>query len=66
MHAALGKLPPDQREAVILVGGAGFSYEEAAEMCGVALGTLKSRVSRGRAALANLLDKPAGDATEAA
>jgi RNA polymerase sigma-70 factor (ECF subfamily) len=55
MHAALAKLPADQREAVILVGAAGFSYEEAAEMCGVALGTLKSRVSRGRVALAAIL-----------
>lgn len=55
MRTALGQLPPDQREAIILVGASGFSYEEAAEICLVAVGTIKSRVSRARTRLAELL-----------
>jgi RNA polymerase sigma-70 factor (ECF subfamily) len=54
-RVALGKLPTDQREALILVGGSGFSYEEAAEICGCAVGTIKSRVNRARTRLAELL-----------
>jgi RNA polymerase sigma-70 factor (ECF subfamily) len=53
--AALGKLEPAQREALILVGAEGFSYEEAAQICGCAVGTIKSRVNRGRQRLAELL-----------
>src|SRR5205085_2020718 len=53
--AALNKLPEDQREALILIGASGFSYEEAAEICGCAVGTIKSRVNRARTRLANLL-----------
>jgi RNA polymerase sigma-70 factor (ECF subfamily) len=45
-------LPDDQREALILIGAGGFSYEEAAEICGIAVGTIKSRVSRARDRLA--------------
>jgi RNA polymerase sigma-70 factor (ECF subfamily) len=52
---ALIKLPPSHREALILVGAEGLSYEEAATVCGVPLGTIKSRVSRGREKLASLL-----------
>src|ERR1700754_2979426 len=52
---ALAKLPPDQREALILVGASGFSYEEAANICGCAVGTIKSRVNRARTRLADLL-----------
>jgi len=55
---ALRNLPTEQREAVVLVGAAGFSYQEAAEICGVPEGTVKSRVARGRQALLNML---AGD-----
>ncbi len=40
---ALAKLPHDQREALVLVGASGFSYEEAAEICGCAVGTIKIR-----------------------
>jgi RNA polymerase sigma-70 factor, ECF subfamily len=59
---ALLELPDDQREALILVGASGFAYEEAAEICGVAVGTIKSRVSRARAKLAQLLElSPAAD-----
>jgi RNA polymerase sigma-70 factor (ECF subfamily) len=56
MLLALQQLPPDQREALILVGAGGISYEEAAKIIGVAIGTVKSRVSRGRAALEALLE----------
>jgi RNA polymerase sigma-70 factor (ECF subfamily) len=70
MRLALGMLPSEQREALILVGAGGFAYEEAAEICGCAVGTVKSRVSRARRALQGILErgaydrdgKPAGDA----
>ncbi|MGH6873694.1 MAG: sigma-70 family RNA polymerase sigma factor [Aestuariivirgaceae bacterium] len=52
---ALRELPDDQREALILVGASGFSYEEAAGICNVAVGTIKSRVSRARSHLAKRL-----------
>src|SRR5690606_21963626 len=52
---ALELLPEDQREAIILIGGSGFSYEEAAEICGCAVGTIKSRVSRARSRLQEIL-----------
>ena len=52
---ALDTLPPDQREALILVGAAGFSYEEAASICDCAVGTIKSRVNRARARLTQSL-----------
>ena len=55
-RTALAKLPEDQREALILVGASGFSYEEAAEICGCAVGTIKSRVNRARTRLAHLLN----------
>jgi RNA polymerase sigma-70 factor (ECF subfamily) len=54
-RTALAKLPPDQREALVLVGASGFSYEEAAAICGCAVGTIKSRVNRARGRLADLL-----------
>ena len=53
---ALDKLPSDRREAIVLVGASGFSYEEAAEISGCAVGTIKSRVSRARVALQELLE----------
>src|SRR5207253_584584 len=49
LQVALQQLPDEHREALILVGAAGLSYEEAAEICGCALGTIKSRVNRPRA-----------------
>ncbi|WP_370931568.1 sigma-70 family RNA polymerase sigma factor [Bartonella sp. DGB1] len=52
---ALNKLPFDQREAIILVGASGFSYEETAKICDCAVGTIKSRVSRARVRLQDLL-----------
>jgi RNA polymerase sigma-70 factor (ECF subfamily) len=57
MQRALLHLPQPQREALILVGAGGFAYEEAAEICGCAVGTIKSRVARGRVALENLLNE---------
>jgi RNA polymerase sigma-70 factor (ECF subfamily) len=54
-RAALTQLPDDQREALILVGAAGFSYEEAAEISSCAVGTIKSRVNRARNRLAGIL-----------
>ena len=57
---ALQKLPVDQREALILVGASGLSYEEAAAICGCAPGTMKSRVNRARNRLAETLAIPKG------
>jgi RNA polymerase sigma-70 factor (ECF subfamily) len=54
-RGALEQLPEDQREAIILIGASGFSYEEAAEICGCAVGTIKSRVSRARTRLQDIL-----------
>jgi RNA polymerase sigma-70 factor (ECF subfamily) len=56
LQAALKQLPDEHREALILVGAAGLTYEEAAEICGCALGTIKSRVNRARARLLRLMD----------
>lgn len=56
MHRALMQLPQPQREALILVGAGGFAYEEAAQICDCAVGTIKSRVARGRVALEALLE----------
>ena len=52
---ALARLSEEHREVLIMVGASGLSYEEAAEICGVAVGTIKSRVNRARAKLADLL-----------
>ena len=56
VQRALLMLPVDQREALILIGAGGLSYEEGSEICGVAVGTMKSRVSRARAALQAILE----------
>jgi RNA polymerase sigma-70 factor (ECF subfamily) len=56
IHRALLTLPPERREALLLVGAGGFSYEEAAQICGCAVGTIKSRVGRARAALAAMIE----------
>ena len=55
MRKALAKLSIEHREALILVAAEGMSYAEAAQVCGVAIGTMKSRVHRGRVHLAELL-----------
>jgi RNA polymerase sigma-70 factor (ECF subfamily) len=59
--AALGEISAEQREALILIGVSGFSYEEAAEICGCAIGTVKSRVSRARTILAAKLAQPVAE-----
>lgn len=56
METALQDLAPERREAVLLVGASGFSYEEAAEIAGCPIGTMKSRVARARADLAKQLN----------
>ena len=56
LQSALRQLPEEHREALILVGAAGLTYEEAAEVCGCALGTIKSRVNRARARLLKLME----------
>ena len=62
VQAALQKLPPEQREVLILIGANGVSYEEAAEIMGCAIGTIKSRLARGRVALTTLIEgRPIGD-----
>ncbi len=55
LAAALWRLSPQYREALILIGAGGFSYEEAARLCGCAVGTMKARVSRARRQLADLV-----------
>ncbi|MFZ1415102.1 MAG: sigma-70 family RNA polymerase sigma factor [Defluviicoccus sp.] len=58
---AMAKLNSEQREALILVGPAGCSYEEAAEICGCAVGTIKSRVNRARLRLSACLEDDCQD-----
>ena len=55
LRSALAELPVDQREALILVGASGYSYDEAAKVCHCAVGTIKSRVNRARSRLSQLL-----------
>jgi RNA polymerase sigma-70 factor (ECF subfamily) len=69
---ALCALPASQREAVILVAAGGYTYEDAARLCRTSAQNVKSRVSRGRARLLQLVDgerslppRPAARATEA-
>jgi RNA polymerase sigma-70 factor (ECF subfamily) len=61
LRLGLAMLPIEQREALILVGAGGFAYEEAAEICGCAVGTVKSRVSRARRALQGILESGSYD-----
>lgn len=56
LRNALSQLADDQREALILVGAGGLAYEEVAEICGCAVGTIKSRVSRARKAVVEILE----------
>ncbi|RGP41373.1 ECF RNA polymerase sigma factor EcfG [Altererythrobacter insulae] len=55
LQRAMQTLPAERREALLLVGAGGFSYEEAAQICECAVGTIKSRVGRARAALNSML-----------
>ncbi|MCU0954367.1 MAG: sigma-70 family RNA polymerase sigma factor [Hyphomicrobium sp.] len=54
-QSAFRQLLPEQKEALVLIGAEGFSYEEAALMCGCAVGTMKSRVNRARVKLARIM-----------
>lgn len=56
VRRALACLPDDQREALILIGAGGLSYEEVSEICGCAIGTIKSRVSRARDRLVAIIE----------
>jgi RNA polymerase sigma-70 factor (ECF subfamily) len=53
---AMDQLTPDSRDALLLVVASGLSYQEAADVCGCAIGTMKSRVNRARERLAQLVD----------
>ncbi|MGO4410906.1 MULTISPECIES: sigma-70 family RNA polymerase sigma factor [unclassified Brevundimonas] len=64
LQAALNALPPEHREAIVMVGAAGLSYQEAADIAGCAVGTIKSRVNRARHRLALLLDEPPVEAVQ--
>ncbi len=55
LRSAFAQLPPEQREALLLIGAEGLIYEDAARICGMRLGTMKSRAFRARARLAELL-----------
>jgi RNA polymerase sigma-70 factor, ECF subfamily len=61
LMAMLLRLPAEQREALLLVGGSGLSHEDAAKTSGVAIGTIKSRVHRARLRLANMMHIELGD-----
>ena len=63
-RAALDRLRPEHREALILVGASGLSYDDAAGLCACPVGTIKSRVSRARTRLAALLAVPEQSASE--
>jgi len=65
MSAALQQLTDDHREAILLVGAEGMSYEEAAEVCGCPVGTVKSRVNRARQRLAELMGDDFADDQDA-
>jgi RNA polymerase sigma-70 factor, ECF subfamily len=55
LGTALTTLPAEMRQAIVMVGACGLSYEDAARACGCAIGTIKSRVHRGRSRLASML-----------
>ena len=60
LQRALMQLPEAWREAVVLVGAGGLSYQEAADICGCPIGTIRSRVARGRAELDRIMNGPGG------
>jgi RNA polymerase sigma-70 factor (ECF subfamily) len=60
VRRALNLLPDEQRDALVLVAAGGLSSEEAAQICKCAVGTIKSRVSRARAALSEILARRSG------
>lgn len=60
VRRALAELSEEHREALLLVGAGGYAYHEAAEICGCAVGTMKSRVNRARQRLAEVLERGPG------
>jgi RNA polymerase sigma-70 factor (ECF subfamily) len=56
LEAAIGKLAPEQRQVILLVGLEGMQYEEVASILNVPVGTVRSRLSRGRDQLRHLMD----------
>ena len=66
LERALGQLPVEQREAILLVGLEGLAYEEAATILGIPIGTVRSRLSRGRDSLRRLMDMTGEDNATAA
>ena len=56
LERALARLPLEQKQVVLLVGLEGMSYQDAASILGIPVGTVRSRLSRGRDMLRNLLD----------
>ena len=60
VSSALQKLPLEQRQTVLLVGLEGLSYAETAAVMGIPIGTVMSRLARGREKLRELLEHPAG------
>jgi RNA polymerase sigma-70 factor (ECF subfamily) len=61
LHLALGRLPAEQRAVILLIGLEGMSYSETAEVLGIPAGTVRSRLSRGRLALRELMDIEHGE-----
>ena len=63
VQRAINMLPADQREILLMIGVTELSYEEAAQICNIAVGTVKSRLNRARARLAELLGLTGDDST---
>jgi RNA polymerase sigma-70 factor, ECF subfamily len=66
LERAIARLPAEQREVILLVGLEEMSYQEAAQVLGVPVGTVRSRLSRGRDALRRLMDLPEKSGSAAA
>ena len=66
LERALGELPEDQRQVILLVGLEGMTYEQAAVILDVPVGTIRSRLSRGREALRKLMGMEERRPTDAA
>ena len=65
LERAIAKLPEEQRAVILLVGLEGMRYEEVADVLGVPVGTVRSRLSRGREALRRQMDLRGGEAVVA-
>jgi len=64
LESAIARLPAEQRETLLLIGLEGMSYEEVAQICGVPIGTVRSRLHRAREGLRRMMEgRDAGPAT---